>query len=489
MAVSASGLDILRDIARRTMRERHLEPDFSPQALREVEGISRAATGSGADIRDLRGLLWASIDNDDSRDLDQLSVAERLPGNGLKVWVAVADVDALVRRASPIDAHARINTTSVYTVARIFPMLPEKLSTDLTSLAENRERLAIVIEMTVGAEGDISASDIYRGMVFNRAKLAYDSVAAWLEGAGPAPERVSAVSGLEEQLRIQDEAAQRLRRVRHAHGALSLASSEALPVLEDGVLRDLRPEESNRAKELIEDFMIAANGVTARYLSARGLPSLRRVLRTPERWDRIAALATEHGDRLPPVPSAQALNQFLLRRRSSDPASFADLCLAVIKLLGRGEYVLQRPGEAVEGHFGLAVSDYTHATAPNRRFPDLISHRLLKQALGSGPAPYSEAELRALAAHCTEQEDNAAKVERRLRKSAAALLLSSRVGQRFDGIVTGAGEKGTWVRITSPTAEGKLIRGFAGLDVGHRVRVALVRTDVAQGFIDFEVVR
>jgi VacB/RNase II family 3'-5' exoribonuclease len=489
MSVSGAGLGILRDIARRAMRERHLEPEFSREALREVEGIDRAATGAGEDIRDLRGLLWASIDNDDSRDLDQISVAEPLPGSSLKVLVAVADVDALVTRGSPIDEHARVNTTSVYTVAQIFPMLPEKLSTDLTSLAENRERLAIVIEMTVGAAGDIAASDIYRGVVVNRAKLAYDGVSAWLEGTGPAPERVAAVSGLEEQLRMQDQAAQRLRQVRHMHGALSLASSEAIPVFDGEVLRDLRPEESNRAKELIEDFMIAANGVTAQYLSDRGLPSLRRVLRTPERWGRIAALASEHGDRLPPVASAQALNQFLLRRRRADPASFPDLCLAVIKLLGRGEYVLQRPGAAVEGHFGLAVSDYTHATAPNRRFPDLISHRLLKQALRGGPAPYSEGELRALAAHCTEQEDNAAKVERRLRKSAAALLLSSRVGQRFDAVITGAGEQGTWVRITSPTAEGKLIRGFGGLDVGHHVHVALVHTDVAQGFIDFELAR
>ncbi|MGH6879207.1 MAG: ribonuclease catalytic domain-containing protein, partial [Rhizomicrobium sp.] len=365
MSVSGAGLDILKDIARRAMRERHLEPEFSPEAVREVERIGPAATGAGAGIRDLRGLLWASIDNDDSRDLDQLSVAEPLPGDGIKVWVAVADVDALVSRGSAIDAHARVNTTSVYTVAQIFPMLPEKLSTDLTSLAEERERLAIIIEMTVGAAGDITASDVYRGVVVNRAKLAYDSVAAWLKGTGSAPSRLAAVPGLEQQLRMQDQAAQRLRRVRHAHGALSLASSEAHAVLEGDVLRDLRPEESNRAKELIEDFMIAANGVTARYLARRGLPSLRRVLRTPERWGRIAELATEHGDRLPSVANAQALNQFLLRCQRADPAHFPDLCLAVIKLLGRGEYVLQLPGEAVEGHFGLAVSDYTHATAPN----------------------------------------------------------------------------------------------------------------------------
>ncbi len=489
MSVSGAGVQILRDIARRAMRERHLEPQFSPAALREAESIGRAAIGAAGDIRDLRARLWASIDNDDSRDLDQLSVAELLPADGVKILVAVADVDALVTRGSAIDEHARINTTSVYTVAQIFPMLPERLSTDLTSLAEGEERLAIVIEMTVSAEGSVTASDIYRGVVVNRAKLAYNGVAAWLEGAGPPPEKLAAVPGLEQQLRIQDRVAQQLRQVRHAHGALSLASSEALPVLEGEVLRDLRPEQSNRAKELIEDFMIAANGVTARYLAGRGVPSLRRVLRTPERWGRIAALAMEHGERLPVVASAQALNQFLLRRRRADPASFPDLCLAVIKLLGRGEYVLELPGEPVEGHFGLAVSDYTHATAPNRRFPDLIAHRLLKRALAAGPTPYSEAELRALAAHCTAQEDNAAKVERHLRKSAAALLLSSRVGQRFDAVVTGAGEKGTWVRISTPVAEGKLVGRFEGLDVGHRVSVVLVHTDIVRGFIDFELTR
>ncbi len=489
MSVARDGLKVLRDIARRAMRERHLEPEFSAAELQAVSAISRAATSSAADIRDLRALPWASIDNDDSRDLDQLSVAEPQPDGGVKVWVAVADVDALVARGSSVDEHARANTTSVYTVAEIFPMLPERLSTDLTSLCEAEERLAIVIEMTVGVAGAVTASDIYRAVVINRAKLAYNSVAAWLEGTGPAPERLGEVPGLAQQLRIQDRVAQQLRQVRHAHGALSLESSEARPVLEGEVLRDLRPEESNRAKELIEDFMIAANGVTARYLAGRGVPSLRRVLRTPERWDRIAALAAEYGDRLPPTASAQALNQFLLGRRRADPVSFPDLCLAVIKLLGRGEYVLELPGEPVEGHFGLAVSDYTHATAPNRRFPDLVAQRLLKCALTGESPPYSIGELGALAAHCTAQEDNAAKVERQVRKSAAALLLGSRIGEHFDAVVTGAGDKGTWVRISAPVAEGRLVGRFEGLDVGHRVRVVLVHTDVLRGFIDFELER
>jgi VacB/RNase II family 3'-5' exoribonuclease len=481
-----SGLEQLRQIARRVMLERDLLPDFSAAALTQANSITGPARDTGPQIRDLRALLWVSIDNDDSRDLDQLSVAQPLPAGAVKVLVAIADVDAAVQRGSPIDDHARSNTTSVYTVAQIFPMVPEKLSTNLTSLAEGQERLAIIIDMTVDADGAVTASDVYRAVVVNRAKLAYNSVAAWLSGTAPAPARLAAVAGLDQQLCMQDKVAQALKRVRHARGALDLDTTEARPVFDGELLKDLRPEESNRAKQLIEDFMIAANGVTARYLASRGLPSLRRVLRTPERWDRIVQLAQGAGDRLPDAPSAPALNEFLVRRRQADPARFPDLSLAVIKLLGRGEYALESPGQKTQGHFGLAVSDYTHSTAPNRRFPDVIMQRLLKAALAQGPAPYAGDELRSIAAHCTTQEDNAAKVERQLRKSAAALLLSSRIGQRFDAIVTGVSDKGTWVRISAPTAEGKLLKGSGGIDVGDRVHVALVNTNVERGFIDFE---
>jgi len=481
-----SSLELLRQIARRAMLERHLLPDFSATALTQTNSITGAARDADAAIRDLRSLLWASIDNDDSLDLDQLSVAQPLSAGTVKVLVAIADVDAIVQRGSPIDDHARSNTTSVYTVAQIFPMLPEKLSTNLTSLGEGQERLAIVIDMTVNADGAVTASDVYRAVVLNHAKLAYNSVAGWLAGTGPAPAPLAAVSGLAEQLRIQDNVAQTLKRVRHTRGALDLDTIEARPVFEGGLLKDLRPDERNRAKELIEDFMIAANGVTARYLASRGLPSLRRVLRTPKRWDRIVALAIGVGERLPAAPSAQALNEFLTRRRQADPARFPDLSLAVIKLLGRGEYALASPGENMQGHFGLAAGDYSHSTAPNRRFPDVIMQRLLKAALERRAAPYAEEELRTIAVHCTTQEDNAAKVERQLRKSAAALLLSARIGQRFDAIVTGASDKGTWVRISAPTAEGKVVKGFEGIDVGDRVRVTLVDTNVERGFIDFE---
>ena len=475
----------LRSIARRAMIERGLLPDFSPAVLAETAAITEAPTDPVPPVRDLRGLLWASIDNDDSRDLDQLSVAQPMPGGVVKILVAVADVDAVVKRDSAIDGHARTNTTSVYTPAAIFPMLPEKLSTDLTSLGEGDERLAVVIEMTVAADGTLTQSDLYRAAVLNRAKLAYNGVAAWLDGTAPAPPRLAATPGLDEQLRIQDRVAQAMNARRHHHGALSLETPEARAVFEDDVLADLRPDEKNRAKELIEDLMIATNGVTARYLEGQGFPALRRVLRSPERWERIVELAAQTGERLPPQPDAHALEEFLAKRRQADPVRFPDLSLSVVKLLGAGEYVLELPGEQTSGHFGLAVKEYTHSTAPNRRFPDLVTQRLLKAAMVRGPVPYANDELDMLARHCTEQEDNAAKVERQVRKSAAALLLAPRIGERFDAIVTGASVKGTWVRIFQPTVEGKVIRGFAGLDVGDRVRVELVHTDIERGFIDF----
>ncbi len=447
--------------------------------------METAATDSGPAIRDLRGLLWSSIDNDDSRDLDQLTVAAPLAGGAVKVLVAIADVDALVKAGSAIDNHAQTNTTSVYTAGGIFPMLPEKLSTDLTSLGESEVRLAIVTEMTVDAGGEVSQTELYRARVCNKAKLAYNSVAAWLDGTGLAPAGISEVPGLDGQLRIQDGVARALRSVRQKRGALNLETPEARAVYSNGVLTDLRPDEKNRAKTLIEDFMIATNGVTAKYLASRGFASLRRVLRSPARWERIVALAAAVGEDLPATPDAAALEAFLQKRRQADPLRFPDLSLSVVKLLGRGEYVLEIAGKQAEGHFGLAVRDYTHSTAPNRRYPDLITQRLLKAALTSSVSPYTNDELALLARQCTEQEDNAAKVERQVQKSAAALLLASRIGERFDGIVTGASDKGTWVRIASPAVEGRVVQRFEGLDVGDKVQVELLRADVPRGFIDF----
>ncbi len=477
---------ILQSIAQRAMLERGLLPDFSAEALTELGKLQAPAVAKNDEsMRDLTSLLWASIDNDDSRDLDQLTVAEVMPGDKIKILVAIADVDALVRNGSAIDDHARHNTTSVYTAARIFPMLPEKLSTDLTSLNFNEERLSIVVEMVVSADGSLQDSDIYRARVRNHAKLAYNSVAAWLEGNGSVSQAITAANGLDENLRLQDRAAQSMRNFRHVHGALSLETIEAKPIFDGDQIRALEIEEKNRAKEIIEDFMVAANGVTARYLASRKFPSIRRVVRTPKRWDRIVELAGEHGFKLPGDPDSKALDEFLIKEKAADPLRFPDLSLAVIKLLGAGEYIAELPGDTAPGHFGLAVKDYAHSTAPNRRYPDLITQRLLKAAIEARPCPYSKDELDALAQHCTEEEDAANKVERQVGKSAAALLLESRIGEQFDAIVTGASSKGTWVRLLTLPVEGKLVHGFEGMDVGDRMRVQLISINVEQGYIDF----
>ncbi|MGD0090380.1 MAG: RNB domain-containing ribonuclease [Planctomycetota bacterium] len=477
---------ILRSIAHRVMLERGFAPDFPVQALAELDGIHGPAARTAEATRDLRNLLWCSVDNDNSRDLDQLTVAEALPGGATRVLVAIADVDAVVKKQSALDAHARQNTTSVYTVAETFPMLPEKLSTDLTSLNYEADRLAIVIEMVLAGDGALQSSDLYEATVRNRAKLAYNSVAGWLEGNGPLPQGIGRVSGLDENLRLQDRVAQKLKALRHLHGALGLETTEARPVFDGDELKDLEAERSNRAKDIIEDFMIAANGVTARYLASKNMSSLRRVVRTPKRWDRIVALAAERGTTLPKEPDSKALERFLAAAKAADPLRFVDLSLSVIKLLGAGEYVVELPGSSVAGHFGLAVKDYTHSTAPNRRYPDLITQRLLKAALAGGSPPYANDELAALARHCTEEEDAAKKVERQVTKSAAAMLLESRIGEQFEAIVTGASDKGTWVRLLRPPVEGRLESGVEGLDVGHQLRVRLVRTDVERGFIDFK---
>ena len=479
---------ILQKIAYEAMLERGLLPEFSGEALSQLAMIKGPAALDGGTIRDQTDLLWASIDNDDSLDLDQLTVAEALSEGKVRIMVAVADVDSLVQEGSAIDKHARTNTTSVYTAARIFPMLPEKLSTDFTSLNFNEDRLAIVIDMEIEADGSLKKAEIYMARVRNRAKLAYNSIAGWLEGNLPEPEAVSAVKGLDENLRLQDKTAQSMKNLRHIHGALSLDTLETKPIFEGDQIQDLEVEEKNRAKEIIEDFMIAANGVTARYLSDRKFPSIRRVVRIPKRWDRIVEIAEEHGFSLPETPDSKALEGFLVKEKADDPVRFPDLSLAVIKLLGAGEYIAELPDGVIPGHFGLAVKDYAHSTAPNRRYPDLLTQRLLKASLQGMPVPYTKDELDILASHCTEAEDSANKVERRVEKSAAALLLESRIGEVFDSIVTGASEKGTWVRILSVPVEGKLVDGYEGLDVGERVRVKLVDTNVERGFIDFKKV-
>ncbi|MGA2265349.1 MAG: RNB domain-containing ribonuclease [Phycisphaerae bacterium] len=479
----------LQQIARRVMSERGLLTESSRAAIAELERIQAPPARTDGATRDLRDLPWASIDNDESLDLDQLTVAQVLPDGAVKILVAIADVDGLVQKGSAIDEDARHNTTSVYTAAQIFPMLPQRLSTDLTSLSDHEDRQAIVIEMVFDPAGTLQGSDIYAATVRNRAKLAYNGVAAWLEGRGPVPALIAGVRGLDENLRTQDRVAQQVKAFRYEHGALDLETIEAQPVFDGDQIRDLAVERKNRAKELIEDFMIAANGVTARYLEAKGFASLRRVVRTPERWDQIVEVAAQYGVRLPVDPDSKALAQFLTQRKTADPVRFPDLSLTIVKLMGRGEYAVEFPGDAAPGHFGLAVMDYTHSTAPNRRYPDLIMQRLLKAAMVGSPTAYGRDELTELASHCTQKEDDANKVERQVGKSAAAMLLGSRIGEQFDAIVTGASAKGTWVRVFQPPVEGKLVQGFEGVDVGNRLHVRLVRADVEQGFIDFQRVQ
>ena len=479
---------ILERLAKKAMEARGLLPDFSDAVRSELKQIQSSPSIPQENARDLRDLPWCSIDNDDSLDLDQLSCAASLPDDRIKILVAIADVDRLVHNGTAIDQHARHNTTSVYTPVKVFPMLPEALSNGLTSLNAREGRLAVVAEIVVGQDGDLLSSEIYRAQVFNTARLTYNATAAWLDGRAPAPAALSAVEGLADNLHLQEKAAQRLRSFRHRHGALSLETIEANPVFAGERIHHLEVAQQNRANNMIEDLMIAANVATARFLSTKNLPSIRRVVRTPKRWERIVEVAHERGTNLPDQPDAVALEKFLSKEKAADPLRFPDLSLTVIKLLGAGEYLAEPPGDSGPGHFGLALKDYTHSTAPNRRYTDLITQRLLKAAIGGQTSPYTLDELEALARHCTLNEDEANKIERQIGKSAVALLLQSRIGEQFDAIATGASKKGTWVRLLSIPVEGKLVEGFAGVDVGHRLRVQLISVDVEKGYIDFKSV-
>jgi exoribonuclease-2 len=476
----------LAELAVIAMRERGLQPEFGRAALDQLSAIDAPSDEQGPGIADMTALRWCSIDNDDSRDLDQLTASQVLPSGDVRILVAVADVDALVKAHTPIDQHAEANTTSVYTSAIIFPMLPEKLSTDFTSLNPHRVRVAVVVEMDFAPDGALRRSHITRARVRNQAKLAYDSVAAWLDGDGRLPEAAAQVGGLADDLRTQDSVAQQLRARRREQGSLEFQTLQPRAEFDGDRVVAIRQQVQNRARQLIEEFMVATNGVVARYLAGQHRASLRRVVRSPERWARIAEVAAERGWDLPADPDSAALEQFLAAERRRDPERFPDLSLTIVKLMGRGEYVVEAPGGARVGHFGLAVRDYSHSTAPNRRFPDLIAGRLVKAALANAKAPYSHAELERLAVHCTRQEDAANKVERQLRKSEAALLLEQRIGDVFDGVVTGVSKGNNWVRVFSPPAEGKLAVGRGGaVKVGDKVRVKLLATNVERGFIDF----
>jgi exoribonuclease-2 len=475
----------LATIASWAMFSRGLQPEFAPAVQQQLAKLKGPAHEDGAGIRDLSALPWCSIDNDDSRDLDQLTVGEALPRGRVRLFVAVADVDALVKKGTPIDAHARINTTSVYTSARVFPMLPERLSHDLTSLNPEQDRLAVVCEMEFSDDGILTSAVIYRAQVRNKAQLAYDAVSDWIEDRAELPAAAHRIAGMDAQLHLQDALAQKLRVLRRAEGSLEFETFQPRALFDGERITDIRLQPQNRARQLIEEFMIATNGCTARFLAAQGVASLRRVVRSPERWLRIVDVAQGYGVTLPREPDAKALEAFLAQQHKRDPLRFPDLSLVIVKLMGSGEYVVERPQGEPIGHFGLAVRDYMHSTAPNRRYPDLITQRLLKAALAGERSPYSTAELVALAAHCTTQEDAAQKVERQVRKSEAALLLHDRIGQRFDGLVTGINPSGTWVRIFEPPAEGRLTGDLPELKVGQPLRVKLVSTSVERGFIDF----
>ena len=473
----------LRSAARRIIEENGFQPDFGPDVARQLAGIAGPASPPD-DVRDLRHLPWSSIDNVESRDLDQVEVTERQPDDAIRILVGVADVDALVPKGSPIDERAFANSTSLYTGVDVYPMLPERLSTDLTSLGEGDDRLAVVVETMVTATGDVQSCDVFRAFVRNGAKLAYDDVGAWLEGAAP-PAKAAANSVLLRQLEVQHEASKRLKAERERNGALEFDTIEATPVAKDGRIVDLKLVRKSKARDLIEDFMIASNVSIARFLEARGRSGIRRVVRSPERWSRIVELAARYGTTLPVEPDAIALAHFLKARRAADPERFPDLSLSIVKLMGAGIYALDLPGRDPGGHFGLATHDYSHATAPNRRYADLVTQRLVKAALANAPSPYTDDELAAIAQHCTEREDAARKVERSVRKTGAAILLGDRIGNVFEAIVTGVTKKGTYVRTIVPPVEGRVMRGNEGFDVGDRVRVKLLSTDPERGFIDF----
>jgi len=481
---NASRLD-LQAVAKDVVRQHGFQPDFSPEVQQQLAQLraNPPAIAAGGSVRDLHSQLWSSIDNDTSRDLDQIEVAERLSNGDIKVLIGIADVDAFVPKQSAIDQHAARETTTVYTGIRNFPMLPEELSTGKTSLLEHQDCLSVVTEFVADADGHVTSSNVYRALVRNQAQLQYNSLGAWLEGTAAAPPKVAASPDLQAQLRLQDEVAQKLRSRRYENGALDLQTNEVMPLVLNAQVVDVVKQQKNHATELIEDFMIAANGVVARMLEK--VSSLRRIVKQPERWDRIVQLAATYGEKLPADPDSKTLNDFLIKRKTADPDHFADLSLAVIKLIGPGEYVLERPGDPASGHFGLAVQDYTHSTAPNRRFADMVTQRLIKAMLAGQPNPYSDNELSVAAANCTEKGDAARKVEREMSKRLAAVAMQNRIGAIFDAVVTGATPKGTFVRALQPHVEGLLAQGQQGADVGDKLRVKLIRVDVQRGFIDF----
>ena len=474
----------LRDVARRLMIEEGFNPDPDPAMRAELQTLGKRPD-TGAPLRDMRDVLWSSIDNDDTRDLDQIEFAEETANVGWRLYIGVADVDSEVPKGSAIDAHAAAQTTTVYTGAVIFPMLPTELSAGATSLIEGADRKSIMVEMVVGTDGTVKSADIYRARVTNKVQLTYAGVGNWIDSGAAIPDKVARTATLESQLRLQAQIAVALRKTRLDNGALEIETVEARAVTDNGKVTGIEKTQRNTATDMIEDFMIAANGSVARFLAAHHVSSIRRIVRSPERWQRIVELAKEFGRDLPAEPDPMALHDFMLERRSADPDHFPDLSLAVVKLLGPGEYILDQPGVEEPGHFGLAVQDYTHSTAPNRRYADLVTQRCVKAVLAAAPPPYTDDQLSEIARNCTLKEDAGRKVEREVRKIAAAILFSNRVGERFKAIVTGNKPSGTYVRVVDPPVEGRLMRGEKGVDVGDEIEVELLSTNPQKGFIDF----
>jgi exoribonuclease-2 len=478
----------LSRIARETMLEQGFHPDIPVKVHQEAQQIDGSAAIANSGARDLRHLLWSSIDNATSRDLDQIEFITK-EADLFKVLIGIADVDAFTEKGSAIDDYAAENTTSVYTGVKTFPMLPEELSTDKSSLLEGQDRLAVVIEMNVTPDGSVTTRDVFRALVCNKAKLSYESIGTWFDADGVIPDEVSRVKSLEAQLRLQLEVAQYLNAARKQQGALRLDTNQATPLVDDlQRIVDFSVDERNSARDLIENFMVAANGAMAEFLDRRGVPSIHRVVKTPENWPRIREIASEVNDDLPDAPDALALSEFLERRRAADPDRFPDLSLAVVKLLGPGDYVVQIPGKESGGHFGLAVHRYTHSTAPNRRYADLITQRLLKGLVSGNGSPYTTDELEEIVNHCNDRESAARKVERKMRKVAAAVFMTNRIGDEFKAIVTGVTPKGTFARILKPPVDGMVVRHEHGLKVGQKIRVKLLSTDPQRGYIDFAAI-
>lgn len=476
----------LTEIAKNAMKERDLFPEFSKDVLNEVESIEKNEKGIDfTNTKDLQDKFWISIDNDDSLDLDQLTYTETIDGKDV-IFVAIADVDSLVKKGSFVDNHGKHNTTSVYTPSINFPMLPNKLSTNLTSLNPNVKRESIVVEMEVLKDGQCLTRGIYPALVVNHAKLAYPSVTAKLEGTGALPSPFNDNEKVIEQIQKHHLLSKKLILTREKEGTLNFADMEVKAVMKGGIPVDLIPKKRGAADLIIENFMIAANIAVTKFLTKNHLTTIRRVVKTPKRWDKIVEVARERGASLPLTPNNKALQVFLEESKINDPSRFPDLSLTIIKLIGRGEYMAILPDEKSPGHFDLALSHYAHTTAPNRRFPDLIMQRILKSHFLKTAPPYTNKELIDLAEHCTRKEDDATKVERRVQKSAAAIVLSTQIGKTFSGFVTGAADKGTWARISNPPIEGKIVKNSKGLDVGDKVRVRLISVDIENGFIDFE---